>query len=100
MGDGTASTPGALRAQASDGGETPRPAPRSFASPSARPGGPDPLRRLRLALRFALREMRGGLSGFLIFVTCIALGVAAIGGVNSVARAIGAGVANGRAHLP
>ena len=38
--------------------------------------------------------MRGGLSGFLIFLTCIALGVAAIGGVNSVARAISAGVAN------
>ena len=48
---------------------------------------------LRLALRFALREMRGGLSGFLIFLTCIALGVAAIGGVGSVARAISSGVA-------
>ena len=53
-----------------------------------------PLRTLRLAIRFSLREMRGGLSGFLIFLTCIALGVAAIGGVNSVARAISAGVAN------
>lgn len=51
-------------------------------------------RTLRLALRFSLREMRGGFSGFLIFLTCIALGVAAIGGVNSVARAITAGVAN------
>ncbi len=50
-------------------------------------------RSLTLALRFALREMRGGLSGFMIFLTCIALGVAAIGGVNSVARAISAGVA-------
>ena len=49
---------------------------------------------LKLALRFSLREMRGGLSGFLIFLTCIALGVAAIGGVNSVARSITAGVAN------
>ena len=49
---------------------------------------------VKLALRFSLREMRGGLSGFLIFLTCIALGVAAIGGVNSVARAISAGVAN------
>jgi len=49
---------------------------------------------LRLAIRFSLREMRGGLSGFLIFLTCIALGVAAIGGVNSVARSITAGVAN------
>ena len=51
-------------------------------------------RTLQLAMRFSLREMRGGLSGFLIFLTCIALGVAAIGGVNSVARSITAGVAN------
>ena len=51
-----------------------------------------PLRTLVLAIRFSLREMRGGLSGFLIFIACIALGVAAIGGVNSVARAITAGV--------
>lgn len=47
-----------------------------------------------LALRFALREMRGGLSGFFVFIACIALGVGAIGGVNSVARAIGEGVAS------
>ncbi len=47
-----------------------------------------------LALRFALREMRGGLSGFLIFIACIALGVGAIGGVNSVARSIADGVAD------
>ncbi|TIU81488.1 MAG: ABC transporter permease, partial [Mesorhizobium sp.] len=52
------------------------------------------MRTLRLALRFSLREMRGGLSGFMIFLACIALGVAAIGGVNSVAQAITAGVAN------
>ncbi len=45
-----------------------------------------------LALRFALREMRGGLSGFFVFLACIALGVAAIGGVNSVARAISSAV--------
>ncbi|MCB1453609.1 MAG: ABC transporter permease [Rhizobiaceae bacterium] len=45
-------------------------------------------RPLALAFRFSLREMRSGLSGFLIFVTCIALGVGAIGGVNSVAQAI------------
>jgi putative ABC transport system permease protein len=49
---------------------------------------------IRLAIRFSLREMRSGLSGFLIFLTCIALGVAAIGGVNSVARSISTGVAN------
>ncbi|HEY4193199.1 MAG TPA: ABC transporter permease, partial [Mesorhizobium sp.] len=51
-------------------------------------------RTLSLAIRFSLREMRGGLSGFLIFLACIALGVAAIGGVNSVARSISAGVAD------
>ncbi|MGD9913366.1 MAG: ABC transporter permease [Rhizobiaceae bacterium] len=49
---------------------------------------------LALALRFALREMRGGLSGFFVFIACIALGVGAIGGVNSVARAISEGVAD------
>ncbi|TGQ44049.1 ABC transporter permease [Mesorhizobium sp. M00.F.Ca.ET.216.01.1.1] len=51
-------------------------------------------RTLKLAFRFSLREMRGGLSGFLIFLACIALGVAAIGGVNSVAQSITAGVAS------
>src|SRR5262249_46290490 len=51
-------------------------------------------RTLSLALRFSLREMRGGLSGFAIFLTCIALGGGGIGGVNSVARATGEGVAN------
>ncbi|MBO6718830.1 MAG: ABC transporter permease [Rhizobiaceae bacterium] len=51
-------------------------------------------RNLALAFRFSLREMRGGLSGFLIFVTCIALGVGAIGGVNSVAQAITGAVAS------
>jgi putative ABC transport system permease protein len=52
------------------------------------------MRPFQLALRFAFREMRGGLSGFFIFIACIALGVGAIGGVGSVARAIEAGVAN------
>jgi len=28
---------------------------------------------LKLAFRFSLREMRGGLSGFMIFLACIAL---------------------------
>ncbi|MEL4068723.1 ABC transporter permease [Ochrobactrum sp. GPK 3] len=49
---------------------------------------------LSLALRFALREMRGGLAGFYIFLACIALGVAAIGGVNSVARSVSTGIAS------
>ena len=46
----------------------------------------------RLALRFALRELRGGLKGFYIFVACIALGVAAISGVTSVSRALTEGI--------
>ena len=32
-------------------------------------------------LRFAARELRGGLRGFYIFIACIALGVMAIAGV-------------------
>lgn len=39
-----------------------------------------------LALRFAFRELRGGVRGFGIFLACIALGVATISGVGSVAR--------------
>ncbi|MGN6466995.1 MAG: ABC transporter permease, partial [Rhizobiaceae bacterium] len=59
-----------------------------------------PAEALRLAIRFSLREMRGGLSGFVVFLTCIALGVGAIGGVNSVAEAISASVsAQGRILL-
>lgn len=41
-----------------------------------------------LALRFAARELRGGLAGFLIFLAVIALGVAAIAAVGSVSRAM------------
>ncbi len=33
---------------------------------------------LSLAWRFALRELRGGMKGFYIFLACIALGVGAI----------------------
>jgi putative ABC transport system permease protein len=43
---------------------------------------------LPLAYRLALREMRGGLRGFYIFILCILLGTAAIAGVNSVARSM------------
>ncbi|MFO1185506.1 MAG: FtsX-like permease family protein [Bauldia sp.] len=41
------------------------------------------------AVRFALREMRGGLRGFYVFLACIVLGVATIAGVGSVARLMG-----------
>ncbi|MFN4091050.1 MAG: ABC transporter permease, partial [Alphaproteobacteria bacterium] len=47
---------------------------------------------LRAALRFARRELRGGLAGFRIFVACLALGVAAIAGVNSLSQAVEAGL--------
>ncbi len=47
---------------------------------------------LGLAFRFALRELRGGLSGFRVFLACIALGVAAIGAVNSVADGVSSAI--------
>lgn len=43
---------------------------------------------ITLAFRLALREMRGGLSGFRIFIACIALGTAAIAAINSVSSTI------------
>ncbi len=43
-------------------------------------------------LRFALRELRGGLHGFRIFVACIALGVMAIAGVGSFSRSLTDGI--------
>jgi putative ABC transport system permease protein len=50
--------------------------------------------RLAIALRLALRELRGGLSGFYIFLACIALGTGAIAAVNSVSRAITGAIAS------
>ena len=53
-----------------------------------------------LPLRWALRELRGGLHGFWIFLACLALGVAAIAGVGSVAASVAAGLGvNARALL-
>jgi len=46
-----------------------------------------------LALRFAARELRGGLSGFYVFIACIALGVMAIAGVGSLAGSLADGLA-------
>lgn len=45
------------------------------------------MNRLRLALRFARRELRGGFAGFRIFFLCLALGSAAIAGVESLSAA-------------
>jgi putative ABC transport system permease protein len=42
---------------------------------------------LRLALRFARRELRGGFAGFRIFFLCLMLGSAAIAGVESLSDA-------------
>jgi putative ABC transport system permease protein len=49
--------------------------------------------RAPLPLRFALREMRGGLRGFAVFIACIALGVMAIAGVGSLAASLADGLA-------
>ncbi len=46
-----------------------------------------------LPLRYALRELRGGLRGFYVFIACIALGVMAIAGVGSVAASLSEGMA-------
>src|SRR3979490_1413868 len=46
-----------------------------------------------LALRYALRELRGGLRGFYVFIACIALGVMTIAGVGSVAASLSEGLA-------
>ena len=47
-----------------------------------------------LVLRLAMREMRGGLHGFGIFLACIALGVAAIAGVSSLSRSLTDGLSS------
>ena len=47
---------------------------------------------LKIAFRFALRELRGGLRGFRVFLACLALGVAAIAAVGTVRAGIEAGL--------
>ncbi|MCA1941379.1 MAG: FtsX-like permease family protein, partial [Caenispirillum bisanense] len=58
-------------------------------------GMPSPRRftGLPVAWRFALRELRGGLKGFRIFLACLALGVAAIAAAGSMNRAVTTGLA-------
>ncbi len=46
-----------------------------------------------LPLQYALRELRGGLSGFYVFIACIALGSMAIAGVGSLAASLADGLA-------
>ena len=50
-------------------------------------------RTVSLALRYALRDLRGGMRGFYVFIACIALGVTAIAGVGSVAFSLSEGLA-------
>jgi len=47
---------------------------------------------LPLSLRIALRELRGGIAGFRIFLLCLGLGVAAIAAVGSLATAFERGL--------
>ena len=47
---------------------------------------------MRLAFRFAARELRSGVAGFRIFLACLALGVAAIAAAGSTAQAFRAGL--------
>ena len=54
---------------------------------------------LRIAARFAARELRGGLKGFRIFLACLTLGVAAIAAVGSVRSSIEAGLTRDGAAL-
>jgi putative ABC transport system permease protein len=68
----------------------------SASDSSGAPGRASPL----LPLRFALREMRGGLRGFYVFIACIALGVMAIAGVGSFSQSLTGGlVREGRTIL-
>lgn len=46
-----------------------------------------------LAAVLALRDLRGGFRGFSVFITCIAIGVAAIVAVSSLARGLSEGLA-------
>jgi len=50
-------------------------------------------RRFLTVLRLALRDLRGGARGFGVFLACLALGVAAIAGVGSLAKALSEGLA-------
>ncbi len=49
--------------------------------------------RLLTVLRLAVRDLRGGIRGFGVFLSCLAIGVAAIAGVGSLSRALSDGLA-------
>ncbi len=55
---------------------------------------------LRLSFKIALRELRSGLQGFYIFLSCLTLGVAAIAAIGSFSSAIESGLSDqGRSIL-
>ena len=43
-------------------------------------------------LRFARRELRGGLAGFRVFLACLAVGVGAIAAIGSISKAVETGL--------
>lgn len=58
------------------------------------------MNRIPIAIRVALRELRGGLRGFRIFLACVVLGVGAIAAVGSISSAIVGGLeSDGQAIL-
>jgi putative ABC transport system permease protein len=73
-------------------------APGALLGAAARHGRAAPA--LGWTVRLALRELRGGWRGFLVFIACIALGVMAIAGIGSFAQSLADGLAHaGRAIL-
>ncbi|MCB8882661.1 ABC transporter permease [Acidisoma cellulosilytica] len=55
---------------------------------------------IRVALRIALRDLRGGTRGLIIVLLCLGVGVASIAGIGSLRAALGQGLAeDGRAIL-
>jgi len=57
------------------------------------------MRTLTLALRFARRDLRGGLTGLRIVLACLALGVAAITAVGTLRAGVKAGIAADGARI-
>jgi putative ABC transport system permease protein len=65
----------------------------AFVTRKSRPPVAGALSTLAVAVRFASRELRGGLRGFRVFLACIVLGVAAIAVVASLARGMNESIA-------
>ena len=54
---------------------------------------------LKLAVKLALRDIRGSIHNYRIFIACLVLGVAAISGVGSISKAMNAGITNDSRNL-